>query len=82
MYAREIYKLKNTQKVRWASFNERRENIYASTDAQRYASTHSNDDTGIARNQDRENPVQEANKIDPADLIKKGLGTILPNIFR
>ena len=36
----------------------------------------------VARNQDRENPMQEANKIDPADLIKKGLGTILPNIFR
>ena len=80
VYAQQIFQLENRRLKLWASFNERRENIYASTDAQRYASTHSNDDTGIARNQDPENPVQEASKIDPADLIKKGLGAILPKI--
>ena len=80
--ATQVFKIQNGKLKLWASFNERRENIYASTDAQRYASAHSNGDTGIARNQDRENPVQEASKINPAELIKKGLGTILPNIFR
>ena len=78
----QVFKIQNHKLKLWASFNERHENIYASTDAQRYASAHSNGDNGVARNQDRENPMQEANKIDPADLIKKGLGTILPNIFR
>ncbi|GEM_PF-4473325 len=77
----QVFKIQNHKLKLWASFNERHENIYASTDAQRYASAHSNGDTGIARNQDREN-VQEANKVDPSELIKRGLGTILPNIFR
>ena len=80
--ATQVFKIQNGKMKLWASFNERHENIYASTDAQRYASAHSNGDTGVARNQDRENPAQEASKINQEDLIKKGLGTILPGIFR
>ena len=83
--ATQVFKIQHGKLKLWASFDEDRKNIYASSDAQRYASTHSNDDTGIARNRDSEpssNPAQEASKINPADIVKKGLGTILPNIFK
>lgn len=78
MFVEEIFQLKQKRLSVWATFNNKRENIYATSEARKYASAHGGD-TNVAKGKEENtsnDPIKEATKVDPDELVKKGIGIL------